>query len=97
MMKQARCGVLLSPIKLRIFDLIVTRPGITTRSLATILFPHNIEHAALDNVRSHVRQINMALAESSFFIKGKSGHGFRLMFKGQLSSEDVSHETSRSV
>jgi hypothetical protein len=76
-----RCGVPLSPIKLRIFDLIATQPGITTREIARTMFPLREEHSAHDNVRTHVCQINVALANTSFSIKGKSGKGFRLVFK----------------
>lgn len=75
-MRVVRCGVMLTPIKAAIFDLIKARPGITNGELCRIVFDYK---RSLTCVRQHIYQINSLLAETDYTIRGTSLAGYRLV------------------
>ena len=77
--REMRYGVRLGPIKARILDHVLVRPGVTTRELDRLVFGGTGEPNAFDNVRAHVHQINATLAHVGVAIVGKSGQGFRVV------------------
>ena len=71
-----RYGVALGPIKLRIFDLIEKRPGVTTKEIASIIYESAHEKSTI-NV--HVGQINDLFADTDLRIIGKQYSGYRMV------------------
>lgn len=72
-----RLGVRLPPMKMRIFDLIQARPGITNRELCELVYGR-VDPAALVSTRAHIGQTRELMMNSGFTIKGISGNGYWL-------------------
>ena len=72
---ELRAGVRLSPLKAHIFDAIkrADSNGITIEDINAICFDG---HASAANVRTHVHQINDALAGTDFEIRGRAPGNF---------------------
>ena len=68
---ESRAGVRLSPLKARMFDVIkrADSNGITIEDINAICFDGR---ATAVNVRTHIHQINDALAGTDFQIRGKA-------------------------
>ena len=56
-----RYGVALSPVRLRIFDLIERRPGISSTQMASALYPEYDLKAARRVIYTHIIHINEIL------------------------------------
>lgn len=70
-----RGGVRLSKMKAEMFDVILTRPGISLRELTRKFYgveTRNKQHV----VRTHINQMNDLFAETDINIRGKSYYGY---------------------
>jgi DNA-binding response OmpR family regulator len=77
--KELREGIPLSDIKIRIYDLISKRPGITRRELAEIVYG-DCRPGRIETVSAHVKQIRDSfLDHPKIKIVGKSGNGYRII------------------
>ena len=78
-----RCGVILSPLKTRIFDVIQSASkrgsGISTGDLAGLIYPGASTRRACDRIKTHVCQINDQLAETDTTIRKSDPDGYRLI------------------
>ena len=78
-----RCGVILPPLKTRIFDVIAGYSkrgcGISTEDLAGRIYPGVPALRARDKIKSHVCQINDQLAETDYSIHKSDPDGYRLI------------------
>lgn len=80
-----RFGVALTPMRLRIVDLVSARPGITTKQLGEALYGDG-KQPRLNTVIAHVRWVKDDLADSGVTILGRPHSGYHLV-------KTVSHET----
>lgn len=70
-------GVRLPKFKARLFALIEAEPGLSCGALAGRMYSAPTEHAP-QSVRSHIAQINEALAKTSVHIEGRPHSGYRI-------------------
>jgi hypothetical protein len=72
-----RYGVALSPMRLRLFDLIEHRPGITSQQMATALYPGRDLKTARRTLYTHIVHTNEILESTDIRIVRLDG-GYRL-------------------
>jgi hypothetical protein len=72
-----RMGVVLSPFKARIFDLIKARPGISRKELCYELY-ESVTQANLMTTGAHVAQLRQAFSETDILIRARTHHGYRI-------------------
>lgn len=74
-MPEIRYGVVLSPLKARIFDYVLRHRGQSSYEIASAIFGN--PDAAL-NFRVHVCQINSLFAHTNVRIRGDSKYGYEI-------------------
>jgi hypothetical protein len=74
----ARHGVALSPMRLRVFDLIERRPGISSAPMVRTLYPGQDLKRARRTLFTHVTHINEQLEATNLRIARFAG-GYRLV------------------
>jgi len=75
---KTRHGVALSPMRLRVLDIIEQRPGVTSAHLSAVLYPGVELKKARRTLFSHLVHLNSAL-ESTDVRVVKLGGGYRVM------------------
>jgi len=70
-----RHGIAIPPLKLRIFDLIKSRPGITSAEIAAIVYD-TPDKAGI--VRVHVGQLREMFLDHPVQIRGVAHYGYRI-------------------
>lgn len=71
-----RHGIALPPIKLRIFDLIKARPGITVAELSSIVYDTS---AKGEIIRVHIAQMRELFMDEPVTIRGIPHYGYRVI------------------
>jgi hypothetical protein len=84
--RKLRAGTPLTQLKARIFDLVRLSNGISSDEINSIVFEGK---ARRTTIRSHIYQINEALAESGVSIRSYGGF-YSMVTAGLFSKEDAS-------
>ena len=75
---EVRHGVILPPLKARIFDHIKRFRGQSSADIALAIFERN-DQPAVRNVRVHICQINEMFAHTDIRISGASKYGYEIL------------------
>jgi hypothetical protein len=73
-------GLILTPLKQRILDIVRQRPGISAEELRTALWSHDPAGGPEDRkvLHVHVHQLNRLLAPLGIVIRGSRSAGYRI-------------------
>jgi hypothetical protein len=74
-MPQIRCGVRLPPLKAAIFDRVESAgaDGVAAESIWWSVYPDQRDRPGINTIKSHVGQINEAIADPAFHIRSRYG------------------------
>jgi DNA-binding response OmpR family regulator len=74
---RTREGVYLTPTRIRIWDAIKRRPGISSEELAWVIYGCDSQ-TGRGTVRAHIVHMRNDFMDTSITIKGSSGNGYRI-------------------